>query len=212
MPFARQSRAPAGETPRSWPPPPWSKRIGGPCSRQNRLPPPVRSPTAAHRGSDTCGRCIPTLRGHFHPGVPRRFLAESWRCLVGHLLPPSLENTSRFDGSIRHSSRDAALLLQPDTTTFPKEAEGITSRNFLTRRGHPASLSRNPSALTIHLAWSEARLVSILQIHGSIIAAKEFPSNEAACILSRSVTPENQQDINHERLRTTEGRANRTAV
>src|SRR5882724_10994046 len=47
------------------------------------------------------------------------------------------------------------------TPPFPKEAEGITSRNFLTRRGHPASLSRNPPALTIHLAWSEARLVRL---------------------------------------------------
>ena len=38
--------------------------------------------------------------------------------------PPSLENTSRFDGSIRHSSRAAALLLQPDTTLSQK-AEGV---------------------------------------------------------------------------------------
>ena len=42
----------------------------------------------------------------------------------GICYPPSLENTSRFDGSIRHSSRDAAILLQPDTTLSkgPKQA------------------------------------------------------------------------------------------
>ena len=42
----------------------------------------------------------------------------------GICYPPSLENTSRFDGSIRHSSRDAAMLLQPDTTLSqrPKQA------------------------------------------------------------------------------------------
>jgi hypothetical protein len=43
---------------------------------------------------------------------------------LGICYPPSLENTSRFDGSIRHSSRDAALLLQPDTTLSQK-AEGV---------------------------------------------------------------------------------------
>ena len=42
---------------------------------------------------------------------------------LGICYPPSLENTSRFDGSIRHSSRDAAMLLQPDTTLSQK-AEG----------------------------------------------------------------------------------------
>ena len=43
---------------------------------------------------------------------------------LGICYPPSLENTSRFDGSIRHSSRDAAMLLQPDTTLSqrPKES------------------------------------------------------------------------------------------
>src|SRR6476619_6709147 len=43
---------------------------------------------------------------------------------LGICYPPSLENTSRFDGSIRHSSRNAALLLQPDTTLSQK-AEGV---------------------------------------------------------------------------------------
>ena len=66
-----------GETPRSWPPLPWSKRTGGPCSRGNRPPLLAHWSTPAHRGSDTSGRCIPTPRRHFHPGVPRRFLAES---------------------------------------------------------------------------------------------------------------------------------------
>src|SRR5882724_10170195 len=44
---------------------------------------------------------------------------------LGICYPPSLENTSRFDGPIRHSSRDAALLLQPDTTLSqrPKESQ-----------------------------------------------------------------------------------------
>ena len=31
---------------------------------------------------------------------------------------------------------------------------------FSNEAGPPASISRNPPALTIHLAWSEARLVS----------------------------------------------------
>jgi hypothetical protein len=44
---------------------------------------------------------------------------------LGICYPPSLENTSRFDGSIRHSSRHAALLLQPDTTL----SQGRSSRS-----------------------------------------------------------------------------------
>jgi hypothetical protein len=37
---------------------------------------------------------------------------------------------------------------------------------FSNEAGPPASISRNPPALTIHLAWSEARLVRILSYPG----------------------------------------------
>ena len=54
-------------------------------------------------------------------------------------------------------------------------------RTFLTRRGHPASLSRNPPALTIHLAWSEARLVrNTLSIRSDLENRIRLPAVGAA--------------------------------
>ena len=43
---------------------------------------------------------------------------------LGHLLASITGEHQPLDGSIRHSSRDAALLLQPDTTLSQK-AEAV---------------------------------------------------------------------------------------
>jgi hypothetical protein len=55
---------------------------------------------------------------------------------LGICYSPSLENTSRFDGSIRHSSRDAAMLLQPDTALSqrPKESHACDFAGRLQRQ------------------------------------------------------------------------------
>jgi hypothetical protein len=55
--------------------------------------------------------------------VPRRFLAESRRCLVEHLLPSITGEHQPLDGSIRHSSR-MPLCCSNRHHPFPPKAEG----------------------------------------------------------------------------------------
>ena len=100
-------------------------------------------------------------------------IGMSWRfARAVHSLLAGKSESDRWTSRTRSaltSLREQYGFLRPEADVAVTDRERDEVRWFtfagglvntaLTRRGHPASLSRNPSALTIHLAWSEARLV-----------------------------------------------------